>query len=255
MIGDGANDALAIKKADLGIALFDGSQATRQVASIVLVKNSFSDLTNMDSNIDTVFYDKAQLKDALVEADNDLEKKWRKRILIEHAPLCGNIIMYYDAYKLGFAYYCDYSVSYDILNKVAMKYVITYQCRDFFIDELERPEDKPSKLLRLFEEDTKAKGPVKEKNSNANLRAGPFAKFKNYTSNGEPTKKSEPIKDKMRNCFIHRGKMANFSFLQKPVIKKNGFETNMSKGLFENSSVQKEVFSYRDFKAARLKLD
>ena len=46
MIGDGANDALAIKKADLGIAMFDGAQATRQVASVVLVKNSFSDLPN-----------------------------------------------------------------------------------------------------------------------------------------------------------------------------------------------------------------
>ncbi len=46
MIGDGANDALAIKKADLGIAMFDGAQATRQVASVVLVKNSFIDLPN-----------------------------------------------------------------------------------------------------------------------------------------------------------------------------------------------------------------
>ncbi len=46
MIGDGANDALAIKKADLGIAMFDGAQATRHIASIVLVKNSFSDLPN-----------------------------------------------------------------------------------------------------------------------------------------------------------------------------------------------------------------
>ncbi len=46
MIGDGANDALAIKKADLGIAMFDGAQATRQVAAVVLVKNSFSDLPN-----------------------------------------------------------------------------------------------------------------------------------------------------------------------------------------------------------------
>ncbi len=46
MIGDGANDALAIKKADLGIAMFDGAQATRQIASIVLVKNSFVDLPN-----------------------------------------------------------------------------------------------------------------------------------------------------------------------------------------------------------------
>lgn len=44
MVGDGANDALALKKADLGIAMFDGAQATRQIASVVLVKNSFSDL-------------------------------------------------------------------------------------------------------------------------------------------------------------------------------------------------------------------
>ena len=44
MVGDGANDALAIKKADLGIAMFDGSPATRQLASIVLVNNSFTAL-------------------------------------------------------------------------------------------------------------------------------------------------------------------------------------------------------------------
>jgi cation-transporting ATPase E len=44
MVGDGANDALAIKNADLGIAMFDGSQATRQLASIVLTDNSFAAL-------------------------------------------------------------------------------------------------------------------------------------------------------------------------------------------------------------------
>ena len=44
MVGDGANDALAVKKADLGIAMFDGAQATRQVASVVLTNNSFSAL-------------------------------------------------------------------------------------------------------------------------------------------------------------------------------------------------------------------
>ena len=42
MIGDGANDALAIKKADLGIAMFDGAPATRQLAAIVLTNNSFT---------------------------------------------------------------------------------------------------------------------------------------------------------------------------------------------------------------------
>lgn len=44
MVGDGANDALAIKKADLGIAMFDGAGATRKLASVVLTNNSFSEL-------------------------------------------------------------------------------------------------------------------------------------------------------------------------------------------------------------------
>lgn len=41
MVGDGANDALAIKKADLGIAMFDGASATRKLAAVVLTNNSF----------------------------------------------------------------------------------------------------------------------------------------------------------------------------------------------------------------------
>ncbi|MFA6410795.1 MAG: HAD-IC family P-type ATPase [Candidatus Buchananbacteria bacterium] len=44
MVGDGANDALAIKKSDLGIAMFDGASATKQIAEIVLMNNSFSAL-------------------------------------------------------------------------------------------------------------------------------------------------------------------------------------------------------------------
>jgi cation-transporting ATPase E len=44
MVGDGANDALAIKKADLGIAMFNGANATRQIAQIVLMNNSFAAL-------------------------------------------------------------------------------------------------------------------------------------------------------------------------------------------------------------------
>src|SRR5262249_35094320 len=41
MIGDGVNDVLPIKRADLGIAMGDGSRATKMVSGLVLETNDF----------------------------------------------------------------------------------------------------------------------------------------------------------------------------------------------------------------------
>lgn len=221
--------------------------------------NSYKIDKNWNSNIECVFYSKEKYVELLKDEDNGLEKQWKTRVLIEHSPR-GNIFMYYDPYKLGFVYYCDNYVPYNILNAIAMKYVLKFHCRDFFMDEVVSPE--PSPLLNLVVDEKKEKGKEKdtskEDGKDTIKKNAPFAKFKNYhRAEKKENLQNVPEKQKERNKFVYLGKTSNFSILQRiqKKTKMKNFKSNLASSLFDNSDVQKEVFDYRKWKMSKKGID
>jgi hypothetical protein len=180
--------------------------------------------TNFSVNIDPEFYDKKLLSSILEDVDNHLEKKWKTRMLIEHTPR-GNVIMYYDAFKQAFAYYSDQAaMPYHVINAVAMKYVTTFLCRDFFLDDGVVPKDKISRLTP--KEEPK---PAISTTTTTIQSKSPFIKPKNYHAVSGKTELSKKVQEKVTNRFVHLGKIRNLTIMQKAVRPNanNGFQTSL----------------------------
>jgi hypothetical protein len=92
-------------------------------------------------NIDDKYYDKEGFEELytqiVLEPDNSEEQKWKRRVMIVWVPMIGNIMMYYDVFRMAFAYYSDtQGIHYNILNACAMRYVGLFHCMDLFMDEM-----------------------------------------------------------------------------------------------------------------------
>jgi len=197
---------------------------------------------NWNENMKSLQIDPAELAQELTYKENEIENEWKRRVLIENTPR-GNVIMYYDVYKQAFAYYCDQAtMPYDIMNAVAMRYVIAFFCRDLFVDEsiIPRKANTPDGE----NEDKPAPSPNEEKK---NVGDAPFAKFKNYnTANNKMVKSGGKLVNKKTNKFIHLGQTRNHCPLNKPpkVFAMNGFSSKLLP-----DSEKKPDLSYAEFKA------
>ena len=221
-----------------------------------------------NENIADGFYEKDRLKQMLVNANNPLEIEWKRRILHESTPR-GNIMMHYDPYKLGFVYYSDTNImNVSLLNAAAMKYCITYRCRDLFVDNGVTPENRHSVLIPIHFIEPPAKTESVDKSA-SKMDSSAFAKFKNYskqTEKSHPNNKNvtiieptvTPPKDVCKNRFIYMGKMSNLNLLQpvkKPTNTINGFKSQHLDNLKGETQLQERVMSYKDFKRNTNKKD
>ena len=238
-----------------------------------------------NENVELEFYDRKSLHKVLESVDNPIEKAWKARILFENTPR-GNLVMYYDAFKMGFAYYCDQSgIPYAILNAVAMKYVMMFRCLDFFTDE-QAYLDNTSPLIDAYRQEEKEENDKKKhvthnllKTALGDRQENPFATFKpkvDVAVKGNPVvrvagkyadpmvrvadKGADPVdkgekKEHMKNRFLYMGRMQNFTVLQSAPIKAKptiisaaSLPTAFDKLFAGEQSVQMEQMNYKRFK-------
>ena len=112
------------------------------------------DIKKYNQGIHRAFYVQDSYNKIMQNKSSILEKDWKQRILFEQTPQ-GYVIMYFDAYKHGFAYYSDHQITYPILCACCIKYVLTFFCRDFFIDETYWPNYIGTPFLRIHMEKKK----------------------------------------------------------------------------------------------------
>jgi len=191
-----------------------------------------------NSNIDPVLYDFLKRKEIFVSPDNQLEKQWKSRILIENTPR-GNVMIYFNPYLLSYQYYSDEQIiPYKILEQVATRYVIMFRCKDFFIDPEKRPSNKILEVLQKEEDSLKSKKmKVNDITKCVNIQSESkdvFAALKDYRSEAKPTEakpteakpteepkaKKKTEEPKFSNKFVRIGKMCEFNITQKPANKK-----------------------------------
>ena len=173
-------------------------------------------------NVDDFFYDHEQYQKALLNV-TETEKKWKSRILYDTTP-SGNVIMYYDIYKHGFAYASDHTIPYHILCGCAMKYCKLFMCRDFFRDNLYTKDEELSPFTKMdLEEEKREKRKQKAKRNKLNLdfNSDAFLKPKPKENPNKVQKKVyivenavEKPKDYYKNIFRYLGKMSEVPLLQ-----------------------------------------
>ena len=160
----------------------------------------------------------------------------KNNIILEKTPL-GNVVMFYNNARSSFEYYSDSTIPYRYLEVIARKYILTYKCKQIYVDMAQEIKEAEQKLedKKQKQKDEEEKQKQKQEASGQGSVVKPvknvFAKFKNYNKDtnihaavvpaDRPTaaKQTKPQEEKIvkerANRYSFEGKLANFNFLKK----------------------------------------
>ena len=220
---------------------------------IATQKEKFNQLDRdkINANIEPEFYDLEKYNNIVKDADNILETQWRTRIMSKQTPR-GVVYMHYDAYKQGFAYFCTENLSYRVINSIAIDYIRTFHCYDFFVDGNYFDDDYKNPSLEVHQPKPK---PVVDSSNNSvpNVKQGPFIQRKRKdtkdtqtTKDTQDTQQSETEKPKLpkhQNKFIYLGHPRNMSVLQKPKTPNKSFNSPIMNSM--------KKMSWAEYKASK----
>jgi len=158
---------------------------------------------------------------------NEKIKNLQNSYVMENTPL-GNVIMTFNSSKNHFEYYSDSTIPYRYLEIVARKFVITFKCKQIFINMEDELKSYEETLKKIDEQKELEKNSIEPEIKKKTV----FAKLKSYNkdvmtgriTNAIPPKnhqivindqnKKAMLKEKS-NSYNHQGKINNFSIIKK----------------------------------------
>jgi hypothetical protein len=182
--------------------------------SFTFLQNSITELKSFHPNMNEI------RREAHEFIMNNILDNLQNSYVMEKTPL-GNVAMCYNNKKGSFEYFSDNTIPYRYLETVARKYVITFYCKDLFVDmelqlknaEIKREEDKENNKQK--ENIVKTKDLFNNfKNNNNNSNKNNYNN-NNNNSNLNKTNNDKFILKENANRFTHNGKFFNFIMLKK----------------------------------------
>jgi hypothetical protein len=181
--------------------------------------------------------------------------------VFEKTPL-GNVSMCYNSKKDSFEYYSDNTMPYRFLEPVGRKYVLTFKCKNIFVDMDEELKEAETRANKKAEEEKLKK---EEEEKSDKKKKNVFAKLKEYNSSTSSGAKCASVGAKSNNIKMPAQIQANFKQLNaepEKLLLKERSNHYTCQGKFANMKVlqsvnrklvdKKYAMTFADFKKANL---